>query len=996
MTNQNRVGVCALLVAACGLAGSVAFGDDPKKDPAQIAAGAPKPGPDAKEEGDDDDAAPKLKPWAEVSKGYEQVPAADGKSFMGLWVRKRDGAMLAEMPSGWAGQKHFFAMTTPTGDAYAGLQAGDMYVYWKRVENRMMLIEPNLGVRSTGDQESKTAIKDIFTDRVVLDVPVVTMGPGGQPVIDMKDLLIGHARDFYGSAVNGANPRLAMLSKAKAFPENVEITWEMPGAGGVLHQYHYSISLIPENTGYKPRAADERVGYFTTVYRDLGKFRDDEKWTRYVNRWRLEKREPDRKLSPPKEPLVYYIESTTPVRYRRYVQEGVLEWNKAFEKVGILNAIEVRQQDAESGAYMDLDPEDVRYNFIRWLANDMGTAIGPSRVHPLTGQILDADVVLTDGWIRHFWYESNDVMPELAMDGFTPETLAWLDQHPQWDPRVRLADPAKRDFLLAQRAARGVQPYGGHPIAMLDPEVQKESGDPRLVGLADYDGMVGRTSQVQGLCRLAQGKALDMGLMRLSLDTLALDELENLAPDDGDDSGDKKDEKKDDKKKEPKWDTIDGIPDWFVGPALIELTAHEVGHTLGLRHNFKGSSIYTWNQINSDEVKGKKPWSGSVMDYCPTNFSIKDGKPQGDFHSEGLGLYDMWAIEYGYTSGDTKDVLKRVAEPELAYATDEDTIGPDPLARRYDMGANSIDYAISQMDLAKYHRGRLLDKFVKDGQSWARVRRGYNITLGMQVRSLSMTERWVGGSYINRDRKGDPNARSPVQVVAPAQQRAALKWCIDNCFLDESFGLTPELLEKMTVDKWSDEGGWMDAMADATYPIHDRIAGIQSATLTMLMNPSTLGHVYDNEFRTPASEDALTLPELMTTISDSIWSELDEKPSGKVTARKPYISSLRRGLQAEHLQRTIELTFPDSLANEASKPVSNLAVVQLRTLQEKIGKVIDKGSDGLDPYSFAHLSESKAKIQKALDAQYTYSTGGGFGGFGGLFHMKTPERGNSK
>jgi hypothetical protein len=62
------------------------------------------------------------------------------------------------------------------------------------------------------------------------------------------------------------------------------------------------------------------------------------------------------------------------------VREGVLMWNKAFEKVGIANAIEVYYQDAATGAHMEKDPEDVRYNFVRWLNNDIGTAIGPSRV----------------------------------------------------------------------------------------------------------------------------------------------------------------------------------------------------------------------------------------------------------------------------------------------------------------------------------------------------------------------------------------------------------------------------------------------------------------------------------------------------------------------------------------------------------------------------------------------------------------------------------------
>src|SRR5690606_37923697 len=131
------------------------------------------------------------------------------------------------------------------------------------------------------------------------------------------------------------------------------------------------------------------LGYFTTTYRDLGKFQDDEKIVRYINRWNLEKRDPSLKLSPPKQPVVYYIDHTVPVRYRRFVRDGVEYWNKAFEKVGILNAIEVYQQDAATGAHMDKDPEDVRYHFVRWLSNDIGTAIGPSRAHPETGEILD-------------------------------------------------------------------------------------------------------------------------------------------------------------------------------------------------------------------------------------------------------------------------------------------------------------------------------------------------------------------------------------------------------------------------------------------------------------------------------------------------------------------------------------------------------------------------------------------------------------------------------
>ena len=102
---------------------------------------------------------------------------------------------------------------------------------------------------------------------------------------------------------------------------------------------------------------------------------------------------------------------------------------------------------------MDKDPEDVRYNFVRWLNNDIGTAIGPSRVNPNTGQILDADIILTDGWIRHFHYEFDNLLPKIAMEGFSAETLGWLANNPDWDPRLAFAHASQRDHVRQQLTA---------------------------------------------------------------------------------------------------------------------------------------------------------------------------------------------------------------------------------------------------------------------------------------------------------------------------------------------------------------------------------------------------------------------------------------------------------------------------------------------------------------------------------------------------------------
>ena len=1010
-TSEIRLFALALCLAA-GAAASVSR--NASAQPATPASAA-APGAEAPKPKDDSG----LKSFEEVSKGYEKVVStADGKGGLyTLWKREKDGGLLAELPSGWANQKHFVAMTIATGETFAGLQAGDLYVYWKRLDNRMMLISPETDNRSTGDAESKAGVKQIFTDRVLLDVPIVAMGPGGQPVIDLKEMLAGRVREmfaagggvggFIGSGLSGANTKLAGLKSAKAFPENIEISYEMPTAGGRMQEFHYSISRIPDSTGYTPRVADERIGYFTTVYRDLGKFTEEDKWVRYINRWNVEKADPRLKISPPKEPIIFYIEHTTPVRYRRYVREGVQRWNAAFEKIGIADAIQVYQQDAASGAHMDKDPEDVRYNFVRWVSNDIGTAIGPSRVHPLTGQILDADIILTDGWIRYFAQNYSEILPEIAMQGMTTETIDWLDKHPQIDPRVRLADPGERDRVIerlkqekndpAAAARRGVLGFGGIPI----PSSAERASNPDLLKQ--------RLDLSSAMCAASVGKGFDMAMMRMHLDIVGLSADRSGitgAADVGGAGG-------------ASVNMLDGIPEWFIGPLLVDLVAHECGHTLGLRHNFKGSSIYTLAEINSPEVKGKKSFSGSVMDYVPINMNVPDAKrleeylkknadakkdadskadgkkeegkkpdvaanplggpdkPQdlGDYAQVDNGPYDFWAIEYGYGFDDPKKVLARCNEPQLAYGTDWDLRGPDPLVRQYDFTANPVDYANNLMELARYHRSRLTEHFVREGDSWAKARRGYNLTLSFQTRAVAMMARQVGGANVSYSKKGDPNGKDPITPFSSEKQREALKWVIDNTFSDTAWDLSPELLAKFTNARWYDQGGIDEAVEDPAYPIHDRIAGIQTTALVLMMNPTTLRRVFDNEMRSPGTEDVLTLPEMMETISKSVWTEIDKAPGQQFTARQPMASSLRRNLQRQHLEFLIFLTEPNAFSGEASKPISNLALYQLRTIQDKIKGILESKSAAsrLDAYTISHLTEANERIKGVLNSTYIYN-----------------------
>jgi len=338
---------------------------------------------------------------------------------------------------------------------------------------------------------------------------------------------------------------------------------------------------------------------------------------------------------------------------------------------------------------------------------------------------------------------------------------------------------------------------------------------------------------------------------------------------------------------------------------------------------------------------------------------MEDGEVQGDFATPAVGPYDKWAIAFGYgPEEDRAKVLAQVSNPDHVFLNDIATIGPDPRAVRWDMGADPLNFAESRMRIVRDLRGKIVEELVEDGEPWRKARDRFESLLSTQIQTMSIASRWVGGSYVHWDYKGDPEGRDPIEDVDPEQQRRALNFVIENAFHDEAFGLTPELIKKLGVQYWPDEPGYESVLDDPSYEVHDRVSGMQATALTMLINPTRLRRVYDNEFRT-RDENALTLAELFETVSDAVWSELSGKSE---------ISSLRRNLQREHLERLIDLSLPSEAASASMRTIANLAVAELREIDERIEE--RQAAGGLDPYSAAHLADASARIEKALEAVY--------------------------
>lgn len=863
------------------------------------------------------DKKPDYPPFAKAIEGLNKVVSVtDGsKPYMELYENRETGKLLAVLPSGYQSKMMMIAPTISGGDSQAGVMGATFYVKWQKIGKQLALVQPNLGVRTGGDKQAKDSTDQLFTGRVMLSTPIVAMAPGGRPVIDMGSIATRQSGKFfgaspfgtYGASGNAINPALSRITKAKAFPENVIFEFEGPRGDGRLVRLTYNFSALEGTKGYKPRQADNRVGYFYDSHQDFAKPANAEVTDRYINRWSMEKADPSLKMSPPKQPIVWYIENTTPIEYRRYVREGILMWNKAFEEIGIIGAVEVYQQDTNTGAHMDKDAEDARYNFFRWNASDQGYAIGPSRTNPLTGEILDADVVWHQGLTRAVRTMLENFVSENTEQVFGPETLAFFAEHPSWDPRVRSAAPERRALVTQQLQLEHAQAIN-HTLGEADHPYSKFS--------ANHDSAA---------CKIGTMLSAEFSLADAAFATGMLSA--------GDDA-----------------QMLDGIPEEFIGPMIRYISCHEVGHCLGLQHNMAASSIRTLEEVNSEGFSG--PTAGTVMDYVAANINHELGEVQGPYATAEVGPYDKWAIQYGYGfEKDLEKVLDRNTEPDLIFLS-QSAIGTsaDPRNVTWDMGADNLKYARSRLSLVSELREKLVSDLVADGDSWALARRRFNALTNTQYQSLGIAAGWVGGVYMSNAAKGDPDAPAPITDIPADRQREALQIVLDHAFADDALGLTPEIVRHLGKEHWWDTAGLSELSADASSPVHSMMDGVQGYGLSLLMNPTRLRRVYDNEFRAEG-DDVFTMGEMMNTITETIWN--GEEPV-----------SFRRNLQREHVERLITLMLLNDNASPTMRTISTIAAAQLKKIQGM------DGVGGSDAYTKAHLADVKTRIERALDAAY--------------------------
>jgi hypothetical protein len=652
---------------------------------------------------------------------------------------------------------------------------GPQVVEFQRVHNQVRLQALNTDIMAKAGTPEARAVADTYSNSLLGSTPVAS-----QPHPDRKSVLIEanslflsdmlgigmmlqrSLRQGYGldrgnsliTAVRGSDEAMVIETQNHFFTGSIStptpgappgaplpsIPRFLPDARSMLIGLHFSIAPLPD-VPMATRAADPRIGMFSTAVLDFSSDLSASPRKRFVNRWRLEKKDPAAALSPPVKPITYWIDRNVPLAYRESVRAAILEWNKAFEKIGIQGAIVVEQQADDA----KFDTLDFGYASVRWMMNASPTfaAIGPAHFDPRTGEILDADI---------------------AFEGMAARSIRTLRS------QVLPGSPSSPGAAAA-------------PLSFATPfELPGGTG-------AGIDH------------RLCMHGALAAEQLGYALDVLeAQGQLEPDSP----------------------------IAQQFVQDYVKEAVMHEVGHTLGLRHNFRASRAYTEAQLADAEFTRAHGTTGSVMEYNAVNLP-RPGQSGGlPFHTA-LGPYDYWAIEYAYKPMAAGTKPQDEAGRTAAHCRTQQRAFAGLRHRRrrrlwhrprnHSDGPGRRPAGLCRQ--APGHRTRPVQApgvacAVATTQNYAVLRRSIDYALSDVTRAVGVLVRQIGGVRTLRDFPG--SGREPLLPVAAPVQRQALDLLASAVLSADGLSLSPALQRRLApdyLDRAEGCGHWHRLLAGA-------------------------------------------------------------------------------------------------------------------------------------------------------------------------------------
>ena len=399
---------------------------------------------------------PKPKPKKGAIQPYGKVVTKDMKTDEGLFkVHSKDQKYLFEIPDSLM-EREMLMVTriakTASGIGFGGGKTNTQVLRWQRKGKKVLLRIVSHTVVADSVLPVHEAVVNSNFEPVLhsFDIKAYNKDTTGV-VIDGTSLLTGDIKPLGFPQWRRTQYRVTRMDKTRSYiervtsyPQNIEMRHvktyfasrppSNQAAGSISVEMSNSMVLLPK-VPMKRRYFDERVGWFARGQVDYGLDAQKSKTVTYLDRWRLEVKDEDvekfkrGELVEPKKQIVYYIDRATPEVWRKYIKQGIEDWQVAFEAAGFKNAI-IAKDPPSVDDDPDWSPEDVRYSVVRYLASPIPNANGPHVSDPRSGEILESDInwyhnvmSLLRNW---FFVQTAAINPEAQTTEFRNEVMGRL------------------------------------------------------------------------------------------------------------------------------------------------------------------------------------------------------------------------------------------------------------------------------------------------------------------------------------------------------------------------------------------------------------------------------------------------------------------------------------------------------------------------------------------------------------------------------------------